>query len=129
VLPRGVAIEQIRILLVDLSRLVGEMVERAVASQGDMVVVGRPTTVGELVQRAGETEPDVVIAGFHDSRLPAAYLELLLEHPRMKVLGLQEHEGQAWLYELRPEQIEIGEVSPDDVVHTIREAAQRSLPR
>ena len=128
-LPRGVAIEQIRILLVDLSRLVGEMVERAVASQEDMVVVGRTTTVGELVERAGETEPDVVIAGFHNSRLPAVYLELLLEHPRMKVLGLQEHDGQAWLYELRPEQIEIGEVSPDDVVHTIREAAQRSLPR
>jgi hypothetical protein len=54
---------------------------------------------------------------------------LLLERPRVKVLGLHEHEGQAWLYELRPDQIEIGEVSPEDVVHTIREAAQRQLLR
>jgi DNA-binding NarL/FixJ family response regulator len=105
------------------------MVERAVASQEDMAVVGRTTTLDELVELARATNPDVVVAGFHDSRLPIAYLELLLERPRVKVLGLHEHEGQAWLYELRPDQIEIGEVSPDDVVHTIREAAQRHLLR
>jgi DNA-binding NarL/FixJ family response regulator len=105
------------------------MVERAVASQEDMAVVGRTTTLDELVALARATEPDVVVAGFHDSRLPPAYLELLLERPRVKVLGLHEHEGQAWLYELRPDQIEIGEVSPDEVVHTIREAAQRQLLR
>jgi DNA-binding NarL/FixJ family response regulator len=105
------------------------MVERAVASQEDMAVVGRTTTLDELVELARATKPDVVVAGFHDSRLPPTYLELLLERPRVKVLGLHEHEGQAWLYELRPDQIEIGEVSPDEVVHTIREAAQRQSLR
>lgn len=94
-----------------------------------MAIVGRTTALDELVELARATSPDVVVAGFHDSRLPPAYLELLLERPRVKVLGLHEHEGQAWLYELRPDQIEIGEVSPDEVVHTIREAAQRQLLR
>jgi DNA-binding NarL/FixJ family response regulator len=103
------------------------MVERAVASQDDMAVVGHAAALDELHEVAHATDPDVVVAGVHDAHLPRLFLDLLLERPRMKVLGIQEHEGQAWLYELRPEQIEIGEVSPDDVVHTIRDAAQREL--
>ncbi len=101
------------------------MVERAVARQSDMAVVGRATSLGELLVLARETQPDVVVVGLHDSALPTACLELLLERPRVKVLGIQEHEGRAYLYELRPEQVEIGEVSPDEVVDTIRAAVQR----
>jgi hypothetical protein len=44
----------------------------------------------------------------------------------MKVLAIEEHQGRAFLYELRPEQIEIGEASPAEVVDTIRAAVQRA---
>jgi DNA-binding NarL/FixJ family response regulator len=123
---RGVAIEQIRILLVDLSRLVGGMVEGAVARQQDMDVVGTAASLDDLLDLAAETDPHVAVVGLHEPGLPRACLELLLERPRMKVLAIEEHQGRAFLYELRPEQIEIGEASPAEVVDTIRAAVQRA---
>ncbi|HEX4525383.1 MAG TPA: hypothetical protein VH108_01420 [Gaiellaceae bacterium] len=121
-------VEQLGILLVDLSRLVGEMVERALARTHDMRVVGRAASLEELHEIAQAMDPDVVIVGLQDVELLQACLDLLLERPRMKVLGIEEHAGRAQLYELRPEQVEIGEVSPDEVVDTIRAAVLRPTP-
>src|SRR4051794_18017732 len=98
------------------------MVERAVAQAEDMGVVGSAVTLDRLRDTALETHADVVIVGLHDRELPAICVELMLERPRVKVLAIEERAGQARLYELRPEQVEIGEVSPDEVVHTIRAA-------
>jgi hypothetical protein len=119
-----VAIEQCRILLADVSRLTGEMVERAVARTDDMAVVGRADSLAQLY----DVEADVLIIGLHDDELPTAYFEFLLERPRVKLLAIEERAGRAWLYELRPEQVEIGEVSPDEVVDTIRAAVLRPAP-
>ena len=105
------------------------MVEEAVARQQDMAVVGVSTSLDELSALARDTEPHVVVVGLHDSVLPDACVDLLLERPRTKVLAVEEHEGHAYLWELRPEQVEIGEVSPEDMVTTIREAVQRPLLR
>lgn len=121
-------IEQFRILLADVSRLTGEMVERAVAHAEDMSVVGRASSLDQLRPVALATAADVVIVGLHNAELPATYFELLLERPRMKVLAIEERGGHAWLYELRPERVAIGEVSPDEVVDTIRAAVLRPTP-
>jgi DNA-binding NarL/FixJ family response regulator len=121
-------VDQLGIVLVDLSRLVGEMIERAVARTHDMGVVGRAASLDELHDVAQVTDPDVVIVGLHDADLPHACVDLLLERPRMKVLGIEERDGHAQLYELRPEQVKIGEISPDEVIHTIRAAVMRPTP-
>jgi DNA-binding NarL/FixJ family response regulator len=104
------------------------MVERAVERQQDMAVVGSASSLGELLELARSTDPDVVVVGLADADLPRDCLELLFERPHVSVLGIEAHEGRAWLYELRPEQIEIGEVSPDEVVDTIRLTARRPSP-
>jgi DNA-binding NarL/FixJ family response regulator len=111
-----------------LPQLVAEMVERAVERQGDMALVGTATSLRELVALARRTKPDVVVVGLHDHDLPRDYLELLFDQPRTRVLGIAAHDGHAYLYELRPEQVELGEVSPDDVVESIRQAAGRPAP-
>lgn len=121
-------IGKLGILLVDLSRLVGEMVERALVRTDDMGVVGRATADDDLLELARKTKPDVVIVGLHDSELPRPCLDLLLERPRVKVLGIEERGGRAQLYELRPEQVELGEVSPEEIVHSIRAAVLRPAP-
>lgn len=118
-------IEQFRILLVDVSRLTRELVERAVARAEDMGVVGATASVDGLDELAAKTHADVLIVGLHDHELPAACVRVLLGRPRVKVLAIEERAGRARLYELRPEQVEIGEVSPDDVVETIRSALLR----
>lgn len=113
-------IEHVRIVLVDMSRLTGDMVERAIAHTDDMGVVGRASTVDELRNLAVDRRADVVILGLHGTELPDPCRDLLLERPRVKVVAIEEREGRARLYELRPEQVEIGEVSPEDVVEKIR---------
>ena len=106
----------------------GELVERAVAHAEDMGVVGPAVSLDGLPAAARERHADVVILGLRNGELPPAAVELMLERPRVKVLAIQERAGQARLYELRPEQVEIGEVSPDDVVDTIRAALLRPTP-
>ena len=101
------------------------MVEEAVARQQDMAVVGVASSLDEWLALARETDPHVVVVGLHDTLLPDSCLEFLLDHPRTKVLAVEEHEGHAYLWELRPEQVEIGEVSPEDMVTSIREAVHR----
>jgi DNA-binding NarL/FixJ family response regulator len=118
-------IGRIRIVAGDLPQLAAEMVERAVDRQGDMALVGTATSLRELVALARRTKPDVVVVGLHDHELSQDYLELLFDQPRTRVLGIAAHDGRAYLYELRPEQVELGEVSPDDVVASIRHAARR----
>jgi hypothetical protein len=118
-------IEQIGILLVGLSRLVGEMIEGAVGRHPDVVVVGRDRTLANLRQLARATQPDVVVFGQRRPGLPEACREVLLDHPRVKALGIDERGGRAYLFELQPKQAEIGEVSPDQVVEEIRRAVSR----
>lgn len=101
------------------------MVERAVAHTDDMGIVGRAWTVDALPELARDARPDVVIVGIPGDDLPPACLDLLLERPRVKVLAIEQRAGRAQLYELRPEQVEIGEVSPAEVVETIRTVVLR----
>lgn len=93
-----------------------------------MALVGSVHSADQLRDLARATDPHVVVVGLSSAELPHDCLELLLERPRVRVLGIVENEGHAYLYELRPEQLEIGEVSPDDVVETIRDAVRRRFP-
>jgi chemotaxis response regulator CheB len=120
-----VTIAQIRILVVDLPRLVRDMVEQTIAHQHDMAVVAHCVSFDDLLDEAERSEPDIVIVGIEDRALPHVCLELMLEHQGVSVLGIDARSGRAWLYELRLEQVEIDEVSPADVVHSIRSAARR----
>jgi DNA-binding NarL/FixJ family response regulator len=104
------------------------MVERAAARQHDVAIVARSASLDGLPELARRTDPDVLVVGLDSPELPAECVELLMERPRMRVLGIVAHEGTAWVYELRPEQIELGEVSPEDVVDLIRSAVQRPSP-
>jgi DNA-binding NarL/FixJ family response regulator len=90
-----------------------------------MAIVGSADSLEALLELARKTEPDVAVVGIPGAGVPDGCVELLMERPRVKVLGIEAHEGRAYLYVLRPEQVEIGEVSPEEVVETIREAARR----
>ena len=43
----------------------------------------------------------------------------------MKVLGLRSSDGRAYLYEVRLNEMDIGQIGPDDLVHAIRKALGR----
>jgi hypothetical protein len=119
------ALDPITIVHAELPQLVADIVERAIKRQLDMAIVGSVESLEALLDLARATEPDVAVVGIRGADIPEECLELLMERPRVKILAIEAHEGRAYLYVLRPEQVEIGEVSPEDVVETIREAARR----
>jgi hypothetical protein len=115
-----------RIVLADLPRLAADMLDWAMAGQSDMFIVARLDSSTDLPRVTRMTTPDVVIVGLTEPDLPAHCVELFTENVGLTVLGIQKRRGVAHLYQLRPYQLELGEVAPDDLVSAIRTAAVTS---
>jgi DNA-binding NarL/FixJ family response regulator len=117
-----------RIVLVDLTQLVADMIERAVDGAEDVVIVGRASSLSELAQVAEAASADVVVAGLDAPGLALACREVLFERPHSIVLGVVEDLGRTYLYVLRPEEIDLGELSPAEMVQMIRDTRPHSYP-
>lgn len=115
---------ELRILLVGMPRIVREMLERTIAEQPDMLLVGVAARE-QLLPATRETRPDFVVVGVEGEEPPDDCRRLLGEQPHVRVLGLEANAGTAYLYELRPEMSPLGEVSPDDVVAAMRNGVGR----
>ena len=100
--------------MLELPRLVRELIELAVRSQPDMEVV-----------EGDSPPPDFVVCAAPSAERPSAARSALAESARVRVLELDAAGGRASLYELHEHEHEIGEVSPDEIVDTIRAAAGR----
>jgi hypothetical protein len=98
-----------------MPRLVQEVVELALRSQPDMMVVGDDGSA-----------PDFVVCGAPSEHQTSVGRSLLAERARVRVLELDPDAGSASLLELREHEHPIGEVSPAEIVDTIRAAAARA---
>jgi DNA-binding NarL/FixJ family response regulator len=119
---------QARILLADLPRMRWDIIadllamERdmeVVPMERDMEVVGEVAALEELVEAVVRGGADVLVIGRDDSALAA---ELLERRPRLKVLAVAEEGRACSIYELRPQRVELGELSPRRLVAAIRAA-------
>lgn len=114
----------IRIVLVDMPRLLRDLIEHALSGQPDMVVVAAEPAVEALGRVARTSAADFVIVGLEQGRLPESAQDLLDERARQKVLGVEAEDGEAVLYELRPRRTPIGPASPATLATAIRAAAE-----
>jgi hypothetical protein len=115
----------IRVLVLGLPRLIGDLVVRMVEAEPDMCVVGEPHARQELATAAHVHTPELVIVGLEEERLPAECEAFLRDRARVKLLGIEAFDGRAVLYELRPERRSLGSVTQDEIVGAIRAAAGR----
>ena len=63
------------------------------------------------------------IFGTADEGLPSRCLELMGSRPRTKVLTLERNGRAAFLYELRPYAVPLGEASPSTLLDAVRGSA------
>ena len=119
-------VHPIRILLVDMPRLVRDMLVGAIERQGDMRLVGQRPAVAALGEAVRECDAEFVILGLDERRLPPDGEAFFSERSRVRLFGIEAVEGDACLYELKPERVELGAVTPESVVREIRRAARRS---
>lgn len=107
-----------RLLLVDLPRLLRDIVEDAVSLVEQIELVG--AVESSFLRESGRTNgADFVVVGHDDPRLVG---ELLAAQPSMKVLAIIGDGVQSALYELRPHRIPLGELSPERLVEVITQS-------
>lgn len=115
-----------RVLLIQagLPTMLGDIVVQSLASHADVQIVRAPDAIGlaAAVQRA---DADVIVGTEGEVPLPEV-CSLLDDHPRVRVFTLAVDARMAWLYELRPERVPLGEVSPSRLAEAIRSRSVRT---
>jgi 5,10-methylene-tetrahydrofolate dehydrogenase/methenyl tetrahydrofolate cyclohydrolase len=112
----------LRIVIVAVSRLVGEMLQDALARAGFTTV----EILRDLADfRRVVSAADFVIVGLEGEGLPEDCRSYLADRAPVKVLGIEETKGRAFLYELSPSRT-LGAASPDEVAAAIQQTARGS---
>jgi len=102
-------LELIHVVVIDLPRLLSEVVTEILSKAHDIRVSAT------FPEDAGS--PDVAIVGGADADQARGLLD---RFPRMKVLAVDEDGRNAVFYELRPYQVELGEISPEALLAAVR---------
>jgi DNA-binding NarL/FixJ family response regulator len=98
-----------------------EIVTDALAAQSDMEVVGSVTGRPSLDRMVEEAQIDVIVIGHDDPQLARA---LLRQRPPRAVIAVTDDAHESGLYELRLRRVVVPEISPTQLVETIRQAMQ-----
>lgn len=111
-----------RVLLLDMPRLLRELVRDVVSEQPDLEVVGELDDESQLDAAISSTDPNFVIVGTDRAELSAAFRELFEVRPRLKVLALATEGGRSVVWELAPRCVQLGEMSPESLLAALRQA-------
>ena len=106
-----------RVLINDAPRMLRDILERAILNEPDMEVIGKPTMLLPTDDR--QLPPDVVV-GMSDFQPTEGARVLLAQWPHSHVLIITERGHRVFRYELLPRGVDLGEMSPDQLVKTIR---------
>jgi hypothetical protein len=114
--PRSIHLEPIRVLILGLPVMLREVVRETIASEPDVVVVGELPPDAPLADSAASTSAAVVV-------LAAGHPETGTRPP---LVAVADGGGESFLLELRPKRTGLGELSPQELVRAIRNAAARA---
>jgi hypothetical protein len=104
--------------------LLSDIVRHAVLAQTDMALVAAPRVRGLALGEA-----DVVVVGLPTARQAEECSRLLYANPTAKVVAIGTDDGRASLYELTPQCVALGDLSPEGLVEAIRRAGGASRAR
>ncbi len=99
----------VRVAVVDLPQMMSEIVKDILDQAPDVAVL--PASDWD--------DADVVILAAENEELPATGRTQLARHPAAKVLTIDRHGRDAYLYELRPHRTPLGEVSAGTLLAAI----------
>jgi DNA-binding NarL/FixJ family response regulator len=111
---------EIRILLVDMPRMLREILQNTLDSQPGMTVVRVHPTPVPLVEAVDQGRAQLVVFGQESPTLTPGCRELLEQRPRVHVMAVSGDGRRTTLYGLRPYREPLGEVEPEQLVEAIR---------
>jgi hypothetical protein len=109
-----------RVLLIQagLPTMLGDIVIQSLTPHADVEIV-RAADARGLAGAVRETGAEVVVGT--EGELPLHEVRSVLDdQPRARVFTLAPDARMAWLYELRPERVPLGELSPSRLAEAIR---------
>jgi DNA-binding NarL/FixJ family response regulator len=112
-------LKRTRILLFDMPRMLRDIVIETLAAEPDMEVAAEVATADDLLRSVERRNADVVVTRRDDSSLAAL---LLTRQPQLKVLAVADNGRESSLYEMRPQRVPLGEITPQRLVTEIRKA-------
>ena len=113
---------KIRVLIHDVPAMLRDILEQAISTQSDMEVVFEPAPP-EHAPADQQRWPDVVVdaSGVDPG---AGARALLFRWPSTHALMIAAHGRKVLQYELQPRGVDLGEMSPNQLVQAIRSAAR-----
>lgn len=116
--------ETVRVLLLEMPMLLRGILEHAVHLRSDCELL--KVTNGSLPLLAEQAAPDVVIMGLTAAEDATLVLALFARWPGTQVMTVMSTGNDAVVYELRPHRRALGQMSPTEIVDTLREVVHRS---
>jgi DNA-binding NarL/FixJ family response regulator len=117
--------ETTRVLLVEMPQMLRDIVKDIVGGEGDMEVVGELADQERVLATALDRRTDFLIVGLESGEMPEVFEDLVSLDPGVEVLAVARDGRQSFLYKLQPHLTELGELSPDLLLDTIRSAGRR----
>jgi len=111
------ALSKTCIALIDMPRMLREIVDDALSARCDVRLVDEKSD-DNLVSAIDRSGAAFAIVS-SESVGPADVCRLLEERPRVKVFAIADGGRDGCLYELRPNLVLVGELSPESLVQTV----------
>ena len=119
------ALKPIRVAVIELNGMLSDIVTETLEAAADIAVIVVPGSEAAL----DAIEADVAVLGGPPAGLPPLGRELLANYPWMHVVAIRSDGRDTSLYELRPFERKLGEISPASLLDAVRrEGPAWSLP-
>jgi len=100
--------------------MLGEITEAALMDEPDIELRSRPRDVRALARVLEEGGADVVILGSKRKEAATLARSLLTPRRRVRLLAISDDGRASFMYELRPFEVPLGEVSPRGLLEAVR---------
>jgi hypothetical protein len=111
----------LRIAMVDMPALLGDMLAIVLREDPGLELVARVQSEGDLERALALLESDVVLLGLESDVADEAAAEFLERRRQPQLVGIYTHSGGASIRRLRPERREMHELSPSLLPDMLRE--------
>jgi len=112
---------QVRVALLEGTHLERDIIREVLAGEPDIKVVAELRDQDLLPKVLARTRIDVVILGLQAPEFPPPLFDqLLLRHRNLRLLAVRDKGRRSFLYELRPQSVDVGELSPQTLLAVLR---------
>lgn len=117
--------EPLCVLLLEMPKLLRDILEHAIQHQSDFELL-KDTRLAFQVLTEQMVPPDVVILGLTAEKDTILVPALFARWPNAHVVTVTQSGDDAAVYELRPRRHALGQMSPDEIIESLREGVHRS---